>query len=437
MMKETQPSTPVRLGPCGRVFATALLATALTGAYAAGPPGDMPTPGRDVTAPPGGVTPSAARIYITTPGSSPNNIPDGTPAFAKVLDGTTYAVKKSVPLEERPHHFYKVPLQNKAYIAHFVGTSVVEVMDLKTNAIVKKIPVTEGPRHINFSDDYSVAYTANFDSNAVSAIDTATDTVLWTSSTGENPNYPTPFGDYVAAANYGGSSLTILDAATGALVTEIPVGDGPFDSKSSCDGGTLISANARSHDVSFINAETLVEEDRVSYMGPEATSTYDPSVTARANLRVAPDCRYLWVGFQEAGTFSVLDIETRELVSEVRTSGSGGGSDIIFFAHQGPAQGLAFATNRYSSHTTVVDPTPPFNVIKQIPAALGTHFVTFNEDWTKGYVSSRIAGEFSVYDMATLTEETRVPGFPLLDTANYVWNSRSNYYYWTEEGERR
>ena len=89
MMKENQPSIPVRPGPCGRVVAAALLATALTGAYAAGPPGDMSTPGRDVTAPPGGVTAPAARIYITTPGSSPNNIPDGTPAFAKVLDGTT------------------------------------------------------------------------------------------------------------------------------------------------------------------------------------------------------------------------------------------------------------------------------------------------------------------------------------------------------------
>lgn len=409
-----------------RALPGAILATMLLGILASGVAmgGDEEDSGGD----------KRPRIYITTPASEPDQIPPGTPAFLKVVDPDTLQVTKSVPLAEKPHHFYKVPYQNKGYVAHFGGTSHIEVVDLERNEIVRKIPTANGPRHMTFSEDGRYAWVSNFDGDAVTLVDTRKDRALWTSPVGSRPNYVEPVGDYVFAANLGGSTLTVLNAMTGKFVKEIPIGANPFNMGVSCDGRTLMSANSGSNDVSFVDVRTLRERKRVSIMGPVSTAQYNPAVRQRLNPRVSPDCKYLWVGNQAAGVFAVLDIEKRQLIAEVRAAESGGGSDIVFFVHGGPAEGRAIGTNRYSDFTTLIDPEPPFKAGRRIPAGLGTHYITFNEDYTKGYVSSRIEGSFSVYDMKSLTEETRVPGFNSMDMAVYVWFKRGKAYYHPETG---
>ena len=92
----------------------------------------------------------------------------------------------------------------------------------------------------------------------------------------------------------------------------------------------------------------------------------------------------------------------------------------MFFINKGPAAGLAIGTNRYSAFTTVINPKPPFNVIKRIPAGMGTHYVWFNKDSTQATVSSRIEGSFSIYDLARLKEVARKGGFPPIDKAAIV-----------------
>ncbi len=116
----------------------------------------------------------------------------------------------------------------------------------------------------------------------------------------------------------------------------------------------------------------------------------------------------------------MLDITLLKLVGEVRSAEKGGGSDIMFFINKGPAAGKAIGTNRYSPFATVINPQPPFNVIKRIPAGMGTHYVWFNQDSTEAYVSSRIEGSFSVYDLASLNEVARKGNFGPIDQAAYV-----------------
>lgn len=359
-------------------------------------------------------------IYVNAPASEPDLIEPGTPAHSTIIDARTLRIVKRVPLDEKPHHFYKVPHQNKAYISHFGGTSSVAVMDLIANEVVTKIPTGNGPRHMSFSEDGRYAFTANLDDNSVSKIDTKTDKTLWTSKVTAGPNYADPVWNYVFAANLRGASLSVLNATTGAFVRDVPTGAKPFNMSISCDKQQVMSANAGDNTVSFVDVGSLTEVARVSIMGPISTAQFDPKVTQRLNPRISPDCKYLWVGNQAAGTFAILDIALRQMVAEVRSAEKGGGSDIAFFVTKGPAAGLVLGTNRYSEFTTVINQNPPFNVIKRISAGKGTHYVTLNEDATQAYVSSRIAGTFSVYDLANLREVARKSGFLPVDQAVYV-----------------
>lgn len=368
----------------------------------------------------GGFQSLRSLVYVNEQASEPDVIPTGQAAFTNVVDAKTLRVIKRVPLEEKPHHFNKVPNQNKAYISHFGGTSVVEVLDLMTNEIVAKIPTGDGPRHMTFSADGKVAWTANLEGNSVSLIDTKTDKTLWTTKVTNKPNYVEPAFGYAFAANLGGASLSVLDARTGKYIKDIPTGSKPFNLQVSCDQKMVMTSNAGDNTVSFVDVATLTEVARPSFMGPIAASQYDTTVNQRVNPRISPDCKYLWVGNQAGGTFAIFDIATRTMVGEVKSAEKGGGSDIAFFINQGPAKGVVIGTNRYSAFTTVINPNPPFNVIKRIPAGLGTHFVWLNEDSTQAYVSSRIEGTFSVYDLKSLTEVARKTGFKPIDQAAYI-----------------
>lgn len=363
-------------------------------------------------------------LYVNEPASEPDVIAAGTPAYTNVVDPRTLRVLKRIPVAEKPHHFYKVPHQNKAYISHFGGTSHITVLDLLTNKVSTTIPTGDGPRHLTFSADGKHVWSANLDHNTVSYIDVLNDKTLWTSKVTIRPNYVEPAYGYVFAANLGGASLSVLDARTGEYITDVSTGSKPFNMSVSCDGRMVMSANAGSNNVSFVDAAKLTEVARVSIMGPISTAQYDSKVNQRLNPRVSPDCKYLWVGNQAAGTFAVLDIAQQKLVGEVKSAEKGGGSDIMFFINKGPAAGKAIGTNRYSPFATIINPQPPFNVIKRIPAGVGTHYVFLNEDATEAYVSSRIEGSFSVYDLTSLTEVARKGGFGPIDQAAYVWFSK-------------
>lgn len=359
-------------------------------------------------------------VYVNSPASEPDQIPEGTPAFTNVVDPRTLKIIKKIPVQDKPHHFYKVPHQNKAYLSHFGGTSVITVLDLESNSIKTEIPTGDGPRHLTFSDDGKWAWSANLDDSTVSLIDVQNDKMLWTTKVTSRPNYVEPANGYAFAANLGGSSLSVLDARTGQYITDIPTGSKPFNMSVSCDGRIVMSANAGSNNVSFVDTNSLTEIARVSIMGPISTAQFDTKVNQRLNPRVSPDCKYLWVGNQAAGTFAVLDIATRKMIKEVKAAEKGGGSDIMFFIAKGPAAGLAIGTNRYSPFTTLINPKPPFNVIKRIPAGMGTHYVWFNEDSTRAFVSSRIEGSFSIHDLRDRREVARKGSFGPIDQAAYV-----------------
>ena len=79
----------------------------------------------------------------------------------------------------------------------------VAVIDASTRRVSKHIPVGDDPSHLELSHDGTRLYVANGGSNDVTIVDTATDQVVTTASTGKRPLLPcvAPDGKSVAVVD--------------------------------------------------------------------------------------------------------------------------------------------------------------------------------------------------------------------------------------------
>ncbi|MBI3686031.1 MAG: hypothetical protein HY241_01615 [Actinobacteria bacterium] len=368
----------------------------------------------------------APRLYVISPSSDPDTIT--TWSTISVLDPRTQQVTKQIPtLGFKPHKFYPIPGRNIAYITHFGGPgtpAAIEVFDMVRNEVVGTIPTGgDGPRHMGFSPDYRHGYTANLDGGSISDIDVAAGRTVRTVPTGKKPNYiryvETRAGPRLFVVNFGEDTMTVLEARTLAPIATVTVGNGPYSLIATPDQREVITANARDNTVTFVDAVSLKVRATVPIGGVHEPI---PNNVQRLNLRISPEGRWLWVGNQDASVMSIVDLPSRRLVTQIP---AGRGADIAFFPAEGPAKGYALVTSRYDYFVVVAKlngQQPPTFVKRINQTARGSHFITFDEDFEKGYLSQRPGGAFSVLDLASLTTiADSVPVGPSPEQATYVW----------------
>lgn len=354
----------------------------------------------------------APRIYTVTPSASPGAI--NGPSSVKVWDAETNELIKEVPVPSarpdgisKPHHFMAVPGRDFAFVMGFAPSSSIKVFDMVTNEFVNEIPTPLGARHLEFDPNGAIAYSANFDGDSVSVININAQQVEQTIPVGDRPNYVehvrTKNGPRLFVGNFGENYVTVIDADTYEVVDEVSVGDGPFNLAETFDHRFLVTGDARSNTATFIDVNTLEVTDQFD-IGGEHRTDLPSSAFQRLNLRISPDGKWLFMGNQDASAISVINVGERRLEKLIP---AGLGADIAFFP-AGPADGYAFVTNRYDGFVTMVrlngDDPPTF--VKNIPTErIGSHYITFNEDWSEGFVSERPGRAYSVLDMV-LREET-------------------------------
>lgn len=85
------------------------------------------------------------------------------------------------------------------------------------------------PVGVLISPDGSLAYVANASVNTVSAIDTASNTVIASVPAGDQPQLfaITPDGANLYVSNCLGGTLSVIDTATNSIAATIPVGADP------------------------------------------------------------------------------------------------------------------------------------------------------------------------------------------------------------------
>ncbi|MDX2192653.1 MAG: YncE family protein [Gemmatimonadales bacterium] len=112
-----------------------------------------------------------------------------------------------------------------------------------------------------------------------------------------------------STCNYG-NSVMVWDAATWALVKEVPTGKGAYNVEPSPDGKWVIASNKKEQSASIIDARTLTEVARVR--------TTKPIVHGVA---YSPDSRYAFVTAEsvgaDPGSIDMIDLATFKVVATV------------------------------------------------------------------------------------------------------------------------
>lgn len=215
----------------------------------------------------------------------------------------------------------------------------VAVIDGSTRRVLRHIGVGKDPQHLELSPDGSRVYVANSGSDDVSVVDTVSDTVVATGSTGRRPLLPCVASDGSLFLPSGpDETLTALDADGHPLAT-LPVGSSPHD------------------------------------------------------VAVSPDARWAYQPNSGSHSLTIVDAQRRSVAGELRV-GQGPGH-IAFTADSR----YAFVANTLSDDVSVVS-TADHEVIGTIKAGAGAHMPLLSHDGRTGYVADFAADQLTVWDVA-------------------------------------
>jgi YVTN family beta-propeller protein len=203
----------------------------------------------------------------------------------------------------------------KLYVA---GSDSVTVVDIESNTIVDTITVGGSPSEVALTPDGSLAYVSNGDLNDVSVIDTATRTVVATVPMGgvSRSLAMAPDGAhcYVCGGAVGSSCLWVIDTATNAVSTTIPLeSDGyegyPWDVVITPDGAKVYVTLYPNHVLAVDTASNAV----ISGVG-----VYEPY-----DLEVSMDGTRLYAT-ENYSEVCVIDTATDSQINSFETGGEGG-----------------------------------------------------------------------------------------------------------------
>jgi YVTN family beta-propeller protein len=116
----------------------------------------------------------------------------------------------------------------RAYVTNGNSNNV-SVIDTATNTVVDTIAVVAAPIGAAMTPDGAHAYVTSTGSNIVSVIDTASNTVVDTIGVGSQPFdvAMTPDGALAYVPNEGANTVSVIDTATNTVVDTIAVGTTP------------------------------------------------------------------------------------------------------------------------------------------------------------------------------------------------------------------
>ena len=207
-----------------------------------------------------GVAVNVAGTFVFVANSGSNNV--------SVIDTTSATVVATVPVGITPVGIAVNPAGTFAYVTNFAG-NVVSVIDTGTRTVVATVPVGTTPHGVAVNPAGTFAYVTNANSASVSVIDTATNAVVATVPIapfpvgGGNPASPVsvvvnPAGTvaYVAAA--GADTISAIDTATNTVVMTAPVGSNVFGIALNSAGTFAYVASRATNSVSVFNTATNV-----------------------------------------------------------------------------------------------------------------------------------------------------------------------------------
>jgi YVTN family beta-propeller protein len=281
-------------------------------------------------------------------------------ADVSVIDPATWQVRQRIPTGKEPHHLYLTPDEKSVIVANAASNSLTFI-DPVTAQVQRTIPSIADPYHLRFSPDMkwfvtaanrlhhvdlyrwaptaaqplqlvkrieapktpshlwidtrsTVAYCSLQDSNELIAIDLATQTVRWKVGTGKMPAdvFVTRDDRHLLVGLTADKVVEVYDVSGAApkLVKRLETGNGAHAFRSRGDGRHLFVSNRVANSISMIDLT-------------------DFSVAAQLPGPGGPDCmemmsdnRTLLLTSRWAGQLTVIDVDSRKVVRQVKVGRS-------------------------------------------------------------------------------------------------------------------
>ena len=289
-----------------------------------------------------------------------------------------------------------------AYVANY-GSNTVSAIDTATNTVVATVGVGNAPGAIAVTPDGTRAYVVNQASNTVSVIDTATNTVVATVGGRNAPGAIAiaPDGKHAYVTNTLSGDVSVIDTATNTLEpTVVIVGTFPNALAVTPDGTHVYVANSNSYNVSVI--DTTTNPNTVVATIPVVTTS--PPGNLPTAVAISPDGTHVYVatiGFH--GDVQVIDTATNTVEPTVVTVGNAPSGVAVT-----PDGKQAYVTNTDDNTVSVIDTTTnPNMVVATVGVGSNPVGIAVTPDGKHAYVANAAgpapAGSVSVIDTASKT----------------------------------
>jgi len=261
------------------------------------------------------ITPDQRVMYLS------NYAPPGD--TISVIDPVQRRHIKQIPTGEytRIHGAAMAPDGNHAYFTAGQTGFVVEV-DTSTNEVIRAMPTHGKISHmVLVSPDNERIYTANIVSENVSVIDRASGELITQIPCGKGVEGMafTPDGKHLWAANQTGGSVTIIDVATHEPVETFACPGMPVRIAFSADGSRAYIPSWTEEGVLIvIDTETKSEIERI------------PVGSYAIGVALSPDGRRAFVGCEHGDGLHVINLETLSVEKVIHT-GNGPDAMMVWF----------------------------------------------------------------------------------------------------------
>jgi YVTN family beta-propeller protein len=236
-----------------------------------------------------------------------------------------------------------------------------------------------------------LAYSTSGGDNTIRVIDTATNSVVDSmSSGGVEPRAIaiSPDGATVYVANHTSNNLSFINVATHAISAVVGVGSSPIGVTLTADGRYAYVMNNTSSNITVVDTTSAVAIATIPVdIAPAGGPTF---------LTINPRSQLAYLGSNLVSNVQVIDTGTNALVGHIAGGFEPAGS---VFTHDGK---FAYVANYRSNNVSVVD-TATQSLVSSIPVAAGPVRVAISPDDKFVYVCHFDAQQISVIQAATNT----------------------------------
>ncbi len=267
------------------------------------------------------------------------------------------------------------------------NSNSISVIDLATNTVIRNISVGSSPHDLKLSQSQETLYSTDTDSGTISIINTTTNTLIQQVLTDATIHGIAIFNDTLYVGDvYGGKVLVIND---GVVKDEIKVGSGPEYLEVNPNGKFLYVANLWSP-ISVVDLEQK-----------KVIKEIDSGKTPHG-LSFTNDGSRLFIVNMNSNTLSVIDAEKNEIIKTIMV---GERPEYVALT---PTESYAYVTNLGSDTVSIVD-TGSLRVVNEIQVGKGPHGIAFSSDGDFAYVSNMNGNDVSVIDTASNKVVATIP----------------------------